>query len=260
MRGERGVPVRFRFCKRGPVRFISHRDVARAFERAFRIERLPLAFTEGFAPHPRISFGLALATGHESNAEYLDVEMVEEPVLDDLVAGVSAALPEGMDVTDAMFLEPRATSLQQAVTSVSYQVEAFFQHDDGRGPGDVGAWVHDLLAADELPAVLQRKGKEITDDLRPAILDLAVIGTTSSKQTGTGVTLKLEVLTQPRNVRPAEVLAVLGPRTDVRGAVLPAGCVGERNVLRLEQWIERDGSRFSPLEADTRPRTEVGAR
>ncbi len=53
MRGDAGFPVRLRFTKRGKVRFISHRDVARAFERAFRIEQLPLAFTQGSRPGPR---------------------------------------------------------------------------------------------------------------------------------------------------------------------------------------------------------------
>ena len=77
MRGDSGFPVRIRFAKRGKVRFISHRDVARAFERAFRIEQLPLAFTEGFSPRPKVSFGLALSVGHESDAEYLDVELTE---------------------------------------------------------------------------------------------------------------------------------------------------------------------------------------
>ena len=99
MRGDSGFPVRIRFAKRGKVRFISHRDVARAFERAFRVEQLPLAFTEGFSPRPKVSFGLALSVGHESDAEYLDVELAE-PVDVALLAGaLSDALPEGMDVT-----------------------------------------------------------------------------------------------------------------------------------------------------------------
>ena len=55
-RGDAGFPVRIRFSKRGPVRFISHRDIARAFERAFRIAELPIAFTQGFSPRPKVSF------------------------------------------------------------------------------------------------------------------------------------------------------------------------------------------------------------
>ena len=75
MKGDSGFPVRLRFTKLGKVRFVSHRDLARAFERAFRIEQLPLAFTQGFSPRPKVSFGLALGVGHESVAEYLDFEL-----------------------------------------------------------------------------------------------------------------------------------------------------------------------------------------
>ncbi len=90
MRGDAGFPVRIRFTKRGKVRFISHRDVARAFERAFRIEQLPLAFTQGFAPRPKVSFGLALSVGHESDAEYLDVQLAEPAPLDSIAGALSA--------------------------------------------------------------------------------------------------------------------------------------------------------------------------
>lgn len=263
MKGERGVPVRLRFTKRGRVRFISHRDVARAFERAFRIARVPLAFTEGFSPHPRISFGLALPTGTESDAEYLDVELTDETDLDRFAAAVTEALPEGMDVTGVEFLEARATSLQQGVTSISYHVEAFFSDDGAWSPSDVEAWVQDVLAADALVAPLRRKGREVTDDLRPAISALIIEGpeagsppanppshdATAIDTRATCVNVKLELSTQPRNVRPEEVLALVGP-----------GCLSARKVLRIEQWIERDGSRLTPLEADTRPRAEVGAR
>ncbi len=88
VRGDQGFPVRLRFSKRGKVRFISHRDVARAFERAFRVEQLPLAFTAGFVPRPKVSFGLALSVGNESDAEYLDVTAVEYQV------GVRGADPD----------------------------------------------------------------------------------------------------------------------------------------------------------------------
>ena len=64
---------RMRFSKLGKIRFTSHRDVARIWERALRRATLPVAYTEGYSPHPKLSFGLALSTGHESLGEYLDV-------------------------------------------------------------------------------------------------------------------------------------------------------------------------------------------
>ena len=69
--------MRFRFTKTGKIRFTSHRDVARMWERAIRRSRLPMAFSQGFNPHPLLSFGLALPTGCESNGEYLDARLEE---------------------------------------------------------------------------------------------------------------------------------------------------------------------------------------
>src|SRR4029079_9710285 len=96
MRGGAANPVRLRYTKRGKIRWISHPDVARALERAFRITELPLAFTEGFSPRPKVSFGLALSTGHESDAEYIDLVFSEEIDLEPLSVALTDALPEGM--------------------------------------------------------------------------------------------------------------------------------------------------------------------
>src|SRR6478672_9327156 len=123
MRGDTGYPVRVRYAKRGKVRWISHRDVARAFERALRIEQLPLAFTLGFSPRPKVSFGLALSTGYESEAEYLDLELAEPIDLEPLPARLTAALPIGLEVDAVVALEERAPALQEVVAAVTWQVE-----------------------------------------------------------------------------------------------------------------------------------------
>ena len=92
--------VRFRFTKLGKVRFTSHRDVARAWERALRRAELPVALTEGFNPRPKVHFGLALPTGAESLGEYLDVDFRDgEPVVvEALPELLSPRLPDGIDV------------------------------------------------------------------------------------------------------------------------------------------------------------------
>ena len=69
------MKLRIRSTKIGKVRFTSHRDAARLWERALRKAQLPVAATEGFTPRPKISFGLALPTGAESIAEYVDIEL-----------------------------------------------------------------------------------------------------------------------------------------------------------------------------------------
>jgi radical SAM-linked protein len=231
-----GHPVRLRFSKRGKVRFVSHRDVARAFERAFRIEQLPLAFTLGFAPRPKVSFGLALSVGHESIAEYLDVEL-REPTDPELLPGpLSDALPDGIAVDGAARLAPRAPALQEAVTTVEYRVTVADAQGGVLSAGAIEPVVERALARPELPVTRTRKGRESTDDIRPAIRTIEI----GCDEEGM-VALELSLSTQRRGARPREVIeAVFGLDADL----------SERRVLRTAQWIERDGARLDPLEAD----------
>jgi radical SAM-linked protein len=225
-----------RFTKRGKVRFISHRDVARAFERAFRIEGLPLAFTQGFSPRPKVSFGLALSVGYESEAEYLDVELQRELDVDALPPALSAALPEGIDVSAAIALADRAPALQESVTAVSY--EAVVERRDGGALDvtDVQRLVDAALAGETLQATRRKKGRDVVDDVRPLVRAVDVLGPLEH-----GVSLHLELATQPSSVRPDEVVAALGD-------------VVATWILRTRQLIERGGARLEPLEADPRPR------
>jgi radical SAM-linked protein len=231
-----GYPVRLRFEKRGKVRFISHRDVARAFERAFRIEQLPLAFTLGFAPRPKVSFGLALSVGHESIAEYLDVELRQPIDIEPLPGTLSRALPEGIDVTGAVPLTPRAPALQESVSLVEYLVTVADSDDCVLGHDVLQPLVRSALDRSELPVTRTRKGRQSTDDIRPAIRGIEL----RNHHDGAPA-LALCVSTDSRGARPREVLDALS----VDGPVLH-----EWRVLRTAQWIERDGARLEPLEAD----------
>jgi radical SAM-linked protein len=214
--------VRVKYTKLGKIRWISHRDVARAMERAFRVVQLPLAFSEGFSPHPKVSFGLALSTGHESEAEYLDVVLTDDIDLAAMCAQLSDALPEGIDVVAAAPLADRAPALQEAVTAVAWRVDV--AGDDVRGRIAAG------LAAPTLIATRRRKGREVVEDVRPVVRSVNVIDDT---------TVEMKMNTQPRGAKPGEVLAAIGGLTEVR-------------ALRTHQWIERDGARLEPLDADTR--------
>ncbi|HEV3452428.1 MAG TPA: TIGR03936 family radical SAM-associated protein [Acidimicrobiia bacterium] len=238
MRGEAGHPVRLRFAKEGKVRFVSHRDVARAFERALRVAGLPVAFTAGFAPRPKVSFGLALGVGHESRAEYLDVELREPAGPAELPGLLTAGLPPGLAVTGAAALAPRAPALQESVTAVAYTLR--LADVDAAAIVDAAAAAGD---ATTLVVASARKGRPVTVDVAPSLRSLTV--------DADGVDVELS--TRPRAARPAEVLTAL------RTLLGTEPGEGEDRVLRTHQWIERDGARREPLAADLAPSAPSGA-
>jgi radical SAM-linked protein len=250
--------IRFRFAKLGKIRFTSQRDVARMWERALRRAALPLAYTEGFSPRPQLSFGLALPTGCESLAEYLDVVLDEARAetagveLAALPAQLSALLPQGIDVEAAALVDRRDGSLQQQVTSCSWTMWL-----GGMDAGALAERVAALLAAPSVPITRERKGRQEQDDLRPSVLGLAVDPGPSGAPVGTPVAVLAELGCQPRGVRPIELvrglIAVAGhPAGDgVEGASAGGGRGAGVPVLdracRTQQWIERDGRREEPL-------------
>ena len=241
MKGTEGFPVRVRFDKRGKVRWIGHRDVARAFERAFRIEALPLAFSKGFNPHPKVSFGLALSTGFESEAEYLDVEFAILVGLEDLPARLTAALPEGMSVTGMVPLPSRAPALQEETTLVAYRVEVVLPTGAELELATLATMVTKALSRESLPVRQRRKGREAMHDIRPAIRRIDVVGLGDH-----GVVCEMELCTHPRGVKPDEVFSAI-TAVDPASEQFVAG-----HVVRTHQWIERDGTRHEPLEAGAR--------
>ena len=257
--------VRIRFSKLGKVRFTSHRDLARIWERALRKAEVPVAYSAGFSPRPKVSFGLALSTGHESLAEYLDVDVATEGVAAgedgtarDGAAGeagtgtdvaslperLTPALPVGMEVTAAEVIEPGTPSLQESVTSCTWQIEVL-----GAGVAELHEAVGALLTADTVLVARQRKGKDVVDDVRAGVVDVEVIGATDG-----GVQLEAVLLVHPRSVRPAELLSGLA-------SVAPgAPTLVEGRVRRISQWIDSGGARVEPLpDATLRPHAEVRA-
>ncbi len=94
--------LRVRYAKRGRLRFTSHRDFSRAFERAVVRARIPMAYSSGFNPHPRISYAGASPTGAASEAEYLEIGLAEVLDPDEVRRALADALPDGLDVLEVV--------------------------------------------------------------------------------------------------------------------------------------------------------------
>lgn len=220
--------LRLRYAKLGKVRFTGHRDTARIWERALRTGGIPVVLSAGFTPRPRLSFGLALPTGAESVAEYLDADVdAQRFAADDLDGGaladrLSAALPDGFTVLAAAVVEPGG-SLQETVTSVTWELTA-------PADTDVSAVAARLLDAAALPLARVRKGHDRLDDVRP---DIVALSARSS-------TLVADVATTGRGLRPAELAALAFPDAEALGI----------RARRTHQWIDHDGRRREVMTLD----------
>ncbi len=233
------MKLRLRYSKLGKVRFLSHRDVARVWERAIRRARLPIAYSEGFSPRPKLHFGLALSVGHESVDEYLDIDLREPVELEGLAERLSECLPTGIDATEVAELPPGSVSLQEAVDVVVWRYAIPADAADG-----ISERVEEVLAAATWPLEVERKGMPQQIDLRPLVDALTLHPLDGSRELpdlvadlagSGGLALVAELRTRPRSVRPGELLAALGLEgVDVR-------------VRRLRQYIETDGVRRPPL-------------
>jgi len=182
--------LRVRYAKRGRARFASHRDFGRAFERALRRAGVPMAFSSGFHPHPRISYVNAAPTGAASEAEYLEIGLAEvrDParVRDDL----NAAMPDGLAIIEVV--EAAGGSLPELLAASTWQV--------AWSVGEVlEAAIATLLAADEVLVQRQAKSGLRSFDVRGAVLALA------PAEDGFVVTVR----TSEPLVRPDDVVAAL---------------------------------------------------
>jgi radical SAM-linked protein len=226
--------IRLRYSKVGKVRFLGHRDLARVWERAWRKAELPIVYTEGFSPRPKMHFGLALSTGYESIGEYLDVDVPDDGDVDvdSLIERLTPMLPEGVDVQAAEVIAPGTTSLQEAVTSCTWAIDVA-----GLDQPALEAAAAELLAADSVEIGRERKGKTTVDDIRPYLRSLTVVGPGHR-----GLQIDAELGTQPRGLRPAELISALA--TTEAASTTPT-LVG---VVRTHQWTTPNGARQEPLE------------
>lgn len=160
--------LRLRYTKRGRLRFTSHRDIARAFERALRRAQVPMAYSAGFSPHPKISWVGAAPTGVASEAEYVEISLAVRVDLEQLRAALDASLPDGIDVVEVVEAAV-GTSLPDRVQASQWEVRL-----PGVTPAAAGAAVTAFLAAPEV--LVQRLVKDgmRTLDARAAVVSAAV--------------------------------------------------------------------------------------
>jgi radical SAM-linked protein len=199
--------LRVRYAKRGRLRFTSHRDFARAFERAIRRSGVPIAFSAGFSPHPKVSYVGAAPTGTASEAEYLEIGLAEAREPDAVRVALDEALPVGIDileVTDAA--GSAAKSLAELVEASHWQIELpEVDADAARSALAV------LLAAPTAPVERATKDGTRTIDVRLGLLSAHVTPETPNTPSLDAGCATLNVVVQHLTpaVRPDDILTAL---------------------------------------------------
>jgi radical SAM-linked protein len=242
--------LRVRYTKRGRLRFTSHRDFARAFERAVRRSGVPIAFSAGFSPHPKVSYAGAAPTGTASEAEYLEIGLAEarDPV--EIRAALDAALPDGIDVLEVVVADP-GTSLADRIEASAWQIQL-----PGVSVDEAATALGKFMA---LPSVLvQRPTKDghREVDARSGVESASVVAAAtqltapsqgdSSSAPAPCATLNLVVRHATPAVRPDDVLTAMRRAAGLSTPVTPV-------VTRLAQGLldaespENERRLFDPL-------------
>ena len=123
---EVNVRIIARFSKDETVRFVSHLDVQRLFQRAFRRVNLPVAYSNGFNSHQQLSFATALTVGATSSAEWLDIKMDKDISPEEFSERVNAALPRGFRIVEAFCAEDKYPSLSAVMAAAEYSIILYF--------------------------------------------------------------------------------------------------------------------------------------
>jgi radical SAM-linked protein len=204
--------LRVRYAKRGRLRFTSHRDFSRAFERAIVRARVPMAYSSGFNPHPRISYAGASPTGAASEAEYLEIGLARVTDPAEVLAALDEALPPGLDVLAVV--ESTGGSLSDLLEASIWRTRI-----PGLSPEAADRAVAAFLAAEEVPVQRMMKKGLRTFDCRSAVIHLAAARPTGGADECAILDMVLRHGTP--SVRPDDVLAGLSMMAGLEAAAAP---------------------------------------
>jgi radical SAM-linked protein len=215
--------LRVRYAKRGRLRFTSHRDFARAFERALRRAEVPMAYSAGFSPHPKVSYAGAAPTGVASEAEYLEIALAQAREPDWVRSALDAALPPGLDIVEVVAAAPPA--LAERIEASHWRVElAGVAVEEAARARDA------FLALAEAPVDKVTKDGHRTVDTRGPVLAIRVSGAEKSDTSPHCAILDLVVRHVTPTVRPDDVLTALRQVSALSTPVTPM-------VTRLAQGL-----------------------
>ena len=194
--------LHIRFAAEGPLKYVSHLDLMRVWERVFKRAGLPLATSRGFSPRPKLALAAPLAVGATSEAELLDLLLTARVDLTETMTKLSRELTPGLRILELREGPLKQSSLQSMLRASSYEVEVL----DPRTADQWQSAINDLLARDEIPWSHQRGKETKSYDLRPLILQIELLGVSDG-----AARLSMHLRNDERGAgRPEQVMLALG--------------------------------------------------
>lgn len=162
--------IRFKFTKQGYVKFVGHLDTVRLFQRAIKVARLPIAYSQGFNPHAKVYFAMPLSVGVASCGEYMDMITDKDIAPKEAMEALNKILPEGIKILDAKVVQEGVASLMSLVTTADYRIN--FGKDELTPEEIEGA----QAKLKEETLIVLKKGKKKTKevDIKPLIKSVLI--------------------------------------------------------------------------------------
>lgn len=215
--------IRFRVGRVERARYLSHLETASAWHRSLRRAKLPLAWSDGFHPHPKVNFSTALPVGEESTAEYMDVVMTARVDVADALAALQATLPPDFVALAAVEVPVNAEGLMNLIEAVDYLLVP------GRAPEDLPERVAGILASEAISVERNSKRGPIFVDIRPMIRHVSL------REDG-AVLVALQTI-EGRPGKAKEIVTLLGLDP------------GSTRVLRKEVYVRAAAGLVTPIDA-----------
>ena len=228
--------IRVKYKKEDEMIFISHLDLQRLLQRAFRRAKINLSYSEGFNPHPKMSYGNALALVVESQGEYVYIEIEDDIEVDEFLERINNQLPEGIKFIKGQEIDPKTPSLSSVIVYGEYIFN--IDLDTPLSKEFVKSRVLNFVKSEEIIVTkTNKKGRKVEVDIRPLIKNFDLVSLDDKKVTfestiATGSKANLNI-----NILIPQILNMLDLEIDPR----------EVSVLRRDLYAMEDGQLVTPL-------------
>ena len=228
--------IRVKYKKEDEMIFISHLDLQRLLQRAFRRAKINLSYSEGFNPHPKMSYGNALALGVESQGEYVDIEIEDDIEVKEFLERINEQLPDGIKFVKGQEIDPKTPSLSSIIVYGEYIFNIDLEVPLSKE--FVKSRVLNFVKIEEIIVTkTNKKGRKVEVDIRPLIKNFDLVSLDDKKVTfestiATGSKANLNI-----NILIPQILNMLDLEIDPR----------EVSVLRRDLYAMEDGQLVTPL-------------